>query len=135
MSIYDFKKHFRDRRLSGVECRGCKVEYGQYGLVAKDYASITEKQLEAVRLAVSKAIKGIGKVFVRIYTPFVQTKKPPETRMGSGKGAPDHKSFPLRPGRIILEITDISLEKAQEILRLGGSKLPCKWEIIQRRIF
>ena len=119
-------------RMTGVATRGNKVTYGEWGLVATEPAWITSNQIEAARVAITRYNKRGGKVWIKIFPDKPVTAKPAETRMGSGKGAPEYWVAVVKPGRVLFEIAGVSTEDAQEALRLGAHKLPCKTKIVAR---
>ncbi len=119
-------------RMTGVATRGNKVTYGEWGLVATEPAWITSNQIEAARVAITRYNKRGGKVWIKIFPDKPVTAKPAETRMGSGKGAPEYWVAVVKPGRVLFEIAGVSPEDAHEALRLGAHKLPCKTKIIAR---
>ena len=119
-------------RMTGVATRGNTVTYGEWGLVATEPAWITSNQIEAARVAISRYTKRGGKVWIKIFPDKPVTAKPAETRMGSGKGAPEYWVAVVKPGRVLFEIAGVSTEDAQEALRLGAHKLPCKTKIVAR---
>ncbi len=119
-------------RMTGVATRGNKVTYGDWGLVATEPAWITSNQIEAARVAITRYNKRGGKVWIKIFPDKPVTAKPAETRMGSGKGAPEYWVAVVKPGRVLFEIAGVSPEDAHEALRLGAHKLPCKTKIIAR---
>ena len=119
-------------RMKGVATRGNKVTYGEFGLVATEPCWITSNQIEAARIAITRYTKRGGKVWIKIFPDKPVTQKPAETRMGSGKGAPEYWVAVVKPGRVLFEIAGVSEEDAKEALRLGSHKLPCKTKIIGR---
>ena len=119
-------------RMTGVATRGNKVTYGEWGLVATEPSWITSNQIEAARVAITRYTKRGGKVWIKIFPDKPVTAKPAETRMGSGKGAPEYWVAVVKPGRVLFEIAGVSPEDAQEALRLGAHKLPCKTKIVAR---
>ena len=119
-------------RMTGVATRGNKVTYGEWGLVATEPSWITSNQIEAARVAITRYTKRGGKVWIKIFPDKPVTAKPAETRMGSGKGAPEYWVAVVKPGRVLFEIAGVSVEDAQEALRLGAHKLPCKTKIVAR---
>ena len=119
-------------RMKGVATRGNFLAYGDYGLVAMDPVWITSNQIEAARIAMTRYIKRGGQVWIKIFPDKPVTKKPAETRMGSGKGAPEYWVAVCKPGRVLFEIAGISEEVAREALRLAMHKLPVKCKIIKR---
>ena len=119
-------------RMKGAATRGNKVVYGEFGLVATEPCWITSNQIEAARVAITRYTKRGGKVWIKIFPDKPVTQKPAETRMGSGKGAPEYWVAVVKPGRVLFEIAGVSAEDAAEALRLGAHKLPCKTKIIAR---
>jgi large subunit ribosomal protein L16 len=119
----------RDRQL---DTRGYTLNYGQFGLKAKEEAWISSQQLEAARKAIAYTLKQEGKVWMRVFPDKPITKRPPETTMGGGKGSVEYYAAPVRPGRIIFEIDGVSEVKAREALRLAASKLPIKTVFIKK---
>lgn len=119
----------RDRQL---DTRGYTLNYGQFGLKAKEEAWISSQQLEAARKAIAYTLKQEGKVWMRVFPDKPITKRPPETTMGGGKGSVEYYAAPVRPGRIIFEIDGVSEAKAREALRLAASKLPIKTVFIKK---
>lgn len=108
----------------GKAYRGAEVFYGEYGLQALEGAWVTDRQIEAARVALTRSIKRGGKVWIRVFPDKPMTKKPAETRMGSGKGNPEFWVAVVKPGRILFEIAGVSEADAREALRLAGTKLP-----------
>ena len=119
-------------RLKGTETRGTTVTYGEYGLQALDPCWITSNQIEAARIAMTRYMKRGGRVYITIFPDKPITKKPAETRMGSGKGNPEEWVAVVKPGRVMFEIAGVSAEIAREALRLAQHKLPIKTKIITR---
>ena len=119
-------------RLTGKATRGNKITYGEYGLVATEPAWITSNQIEAARIAMTRYTKRGGQVWIKIFPDKPVTKKPAETRMGSGKGSPEFWVAVVKPGRILFEIAGVSEEVAREALRLASHKLPIKTKIVAR---
>ncbi|HQC36154.1 MAG TPA: 50S ribosomal protein L16 [Bacillota bacterium] len=113
-------------RMKGVATKGNTITYGTYGLVAAECGWITAKQIEAARIAMTRYIKRGGNVFIKIFPHKSVTKKPAEVRMGSGKGSPDYWVAVVKPGRVMFEISGVSLEAAKEAMRLASHKLPVK---------
>lgn len=118
------------RRL--VETRGLLLSYGQHGLKAIEPAWLTSKQIEAARRAVTNFLKREGRLWIRVFPDKPVTLRPPETTMGGGKGAVDHYVFPVRPGRIILEVDGVDKKTATEALRRAGHKLPFKSRVVSK---
>ena len=119
-------------RMTGVATRGNKLAYGDYGLVATEPCWIKSNQIEAARIAMTRYIKRGGQVWIKIFPDKPVTKKPAETRMGSGKGSPEFWVAVVKPGRILFEMNGVSEEVAREALRLASHKLPCKTKFIKR---
>jgi large subunit ribosomal protein L16 len=119
-------------RMKGKATRGNVVVNGDFGLQAVDPGWITSNQIEAARIAMTRYIKRGGKVWIKIFPDKPISKKPAETRMGSGKGAPEYWVAVVKPGRVMFEIAGISEEMAREALRLAAHKLPIKCKIISR---
>jgi len=126
-----YRKQHRGR-MTGTSVRGNEIEYGDYGLLALEPAWVTDKQIEAARVALTRYIKRGGKVWVRIFPDKSVTAKPAETRMGSGKGAPDHWVAVVKPGRIMFELGGVPEDVAREAMRLAGFKLPLKTRFVKR---
>ncbi|MCE5273172.1 50S ribosomal protein L16 [bacterium] len=119
-------------RMNGAAWRGSSVSFGEYGLQALEPAWITNRQIEAARVAMTRHIKRGGKVWIRIFPDKPITKKPAETRMGKGKGAPEGWVAVVKSGRIMFEIGGIEKELALEALRLASHKLPIRTKVIFR---
>ena len=119
-------------RMTGVATRGNTLAYGDYGLVATEPCWIKSNQIEAARIAMTRYIKRGGKVWIKIFPDKPVTKKPAETRMGSGKGSPEFWVAVVKPGRVLFEMQGISEEIAREALRLASHKLPCKTKFVKR---
>jgi large subunit ribosomal protein L16 len=119
-------------RMTGVATRGNTLAYGDYGLVATEPCWIKSNQIEAARIAMTRYIKRGGKVWIKIFPDKPVTKKPAETRMGSGKGSPEFWVAVVKPGRVLFEMQGISEAIAREALRLASHKLPCKTKFIKR---
>ena len=119
-------------RMTGKAMRGNKVNYGQYGLVALEPAWITSNQIEAARIAMTRSTKRGGQVWIKIFPDKPVTAKPAETRMGSGKGAPEYWVAVVKPGRVLFEMAGVTEEIAREALRLAGHKLPITSKFIKK---
>lgn len=119
-------------RLKGRATRGCTIAFGEYGLQALEPVWITSRQIEAARRAITRHIRRGGKVWIRIFPDKPITRKPAETRMGGGKGAPDHWVAVVKPGRILFEVAGISREVAEEAMRLASHKLPIRCRFVAR---
>ena len=126
-----YRKSHRGRR-KGIATAGNKVEFGDFGLQAMEPAWITGQQVEAARRAITHYIRRGGNVWVRIFPDKPVTKKPVETRMGGGKGSPDHWVAVVKPGRILFELAGVKEETAKEALRLASSKLPIDVRFVTR---
>ena len=126
-----FRRQHRPTR-SGMSKGGNKVTFGDYGLQALEPAYITNRQIEAARIAMTRYIKRGGKVWINIYPDHPLTKKPAETRMGSGKGSPEWWVANVKPGRVLFEVGGVSEELAREALTRAIHKLPLKARIIKR---
>ena len=119
-------------RMTGKATRGNKIAYGEFGLQALEPGWITSNQIEAARIAMTRYTKRGGQVWIKIFPDKPVTKKPAETRMGSGKGSPEFWVAVVKPGRIMFEIAGVSEEVAREALRLASHKLPIKTKIVAR---
>ena len=119
-------------RMTGVATRGNVVSDGEFGLQATEPAWITANQIEAARIAMTRYIKRGGQVWIKIFPDKSVTKKPAETRMGSGKGAPEQWVAVVKPGRVLFEIAGVPEELAREAMRLASHKLPIKCKFITR---
>ena len=126
-------KHRKQQRgrMTGKAQRGSKVSFGQYGLKAMEPCWMTNRQIEAARVALTRHIKRGGKVWIRIFPDKPVTEKPAETRMGKGKGTPEYWVAVVKPGRILFEIEGVSREVAQSALRLAAHKLPIKTKFVE----
>ena len=119
-------------RMTGVATRGNKLAYGEFGIVATEPCWIKSNQIEAARIAMTRYTKRGGKVWIKIFPDKPVTKKPAETRMGSGKGSPEFWVAVVKPGRILFEMAGVPEATAREALRLASHKLPCKTKVIKR---
>lgn len=119
-------------RMKGKAIKGSELNLGDYGLQALEPGWITNVQIEAARIALTRYIKRGGKVWIKIFPDKSVTAKPAETRMGSGKGSPEHWVAVVKPGRIMFEIAGVEEEQAQEAMRLAAHKLPIKCKFIKR---
>ena len=126
-----FRKHHRGRRR-GVSRGQTEVQFGDYGLKALESGWITNRQIEAARIAMTRKIKRGGKVWINVFPDKPFTKKPAETRMGSGKGSPEGWVAVVKPGRVMFEMAGVPEPLAREALRLAGSKLSVKTKIVKR---
>jgi large subunit ribosomal protein L16 len=119
-------------RMRGAAHRGSKVAFGEYGLQALEPTWITNRQIEAARVAITRHIKRGGKVWIRIFPDKPITSKPAETRMGKGKGNPEGWVAVVKPGRIMFELEGVSQEVAKRAMQLGAAKLPIKTKFVVR---
>lgn len=119
-------------RMKGKATRGNVIAYGEYGLQAMEPGWITSNQIEAARIAISRYVRRGGKLWIKIFPDKPITKKPAETRMGSGKGSPEYWVAVVKPGRILFEVAGIPEEQAREALRLASHKLPIKCKVVAR---
>jgi large subunit ribosomal protein L16 len=120
-------------RIRGLATRGHEIAFGTFGIKSLEPGRITARQIEAARISVTRAMKREGQVWIRIFPDKPITKKPAEVRMGKGKGAPEYWVAVVKPGTIMFEATGVSLETAQEALRLAAQKLPVRTKFIVRR--
>src|SRR5215510_13943743 len=119
-------------RMSGKAWRGGEVSFGDYGLKALEPAWVTDRQIEAGRIAITRFIKRSGRIWIRMFPDKPVTKKPQETRMGKGKGAPEFWVCVVKPGRVMFELEGISKKLAQEAMKLGASKLSIRTRFVER---
>ena len=119
-------------RMTGKATRGNTLSYGQFGLQAMEPGWITSNQIEAARIAMTRYTKRGGQVWIKIFPDKPVTKKPAETRMGSGKGSPEFWVAVVKPGRVMFEIAGVSEEVAREALRLASHKLPIKCKFVRK---
>lgn len=119
-------------RMTGLANRGAEISFGQYGLKCLEPAWITDRQIEAARIAMTRHIKRGGKIWIRMFPDKPITKKPAETRMGKGKGAPEYWVAVVKPGRILYEIEGVTEDVAREALRLAAQKLPIRTKFVSR---
>jgi len=126
-----FRKQQRGR-MRGKAWKGHTVDFGDYGLKTLEAGWLTDRQIEAGRVAITRFIKRSGRVWIRIFPDKPVTKKPQETRMGKGKGAPEYWVAVVKPGRVLYEMEGVSEEVAREALRLAGHKLPLRTKFATR---
>ncbi len=126
-----FRKAFKGR-IRGPAKAGYELNYGQFGLKALEPERISARQIEAARRALTRHMRRAGRVWIRIFPDVPVSKKPTEVRMGKGKGAPELWVCRVAPGRIMFELDGVSVELAQEALRLAAAKLPIKTRFVQR---
>lgn len=122
-------------RLRGRALRGTRLNFGEYGLVAQENKWITARQIEATRVTIVRSVGHEGRLWIRIFPDKAITKKPLETRMGKGKGEPDHWVAPVKPGRVLFELGGVEEGRAKEAFRLASRKLPLKTKIISSELW
>lgn len=137
MAEYKIPKRMKYRkqqrgRMAGKATRGATVAFGEYGLKAMEAAWVSGKQIEAARVAITRAVKRGGKLWIRVFPDKPITKKPAETRMGKGKGAPEGWVVVIKPGRVLFEMEGISEEAARAAMELAASKLSIKTKFVSR---
>ncbi|HZU12012.1 MAG TPA: 50S ribosomal protein L16 [Chloroflexota bacterium] len=125
------RKQMRGRNR-GVASRGTEVSFGEFGLQSLDAAWLDSRQIEAARRVITRYVRRGGKVWIRVFPDKPITKKPAETRMGKGKGAPDHYVAVIKPGHMIFELAGVPQDMAQEAMRLAAYKLPFKTRFVVR---
>jgi len=121
-------------RMKGIAKGGAKLSFGEYGLQALESGWLTSRQVEAARVALTRYIKRGGKVWINVFPHKPTTKKPAETRMGGGKGAPENWVVVVKPGRILFEISGVSMEVAKEAIRLACNKLSIKSKFVYEEL-
>ena len=126
-----YRKQHRGR-MRGLSKGGTRVEHGEYGLKAMEPGWITNRQIEAARIAMTRHIKRGGKVWINIFPHKPVTEKPAETRMGGGKGSPEQWVAVVKPGRVMFELSGVAQPVAQEAMRLAAHKLPIKCKFVTR---
>jgi len=126
-----YRKQMRGKRRGKAQ-RGSSVSFGDYGLKILECGWITDKQIEAGRVAMTRFVKRGGKIWIRIFPDKPITKKPAETRMGKGKGAPEGWVAVVRPGKVIFEMEGVTEEIAKEAMRLASHKIPLKTSFVHR---
>ena len=127
-----FRKQQRGR-MCGKAWRGSAISFGEFGLKAMECAWITSRQIEAARVAMTRSIKRGGKVWIRLFPDKPITKKPAETRMGKGKGAPEEWVCVVRPGKILFEMEGVALDVAKAAMDLAAAKLPYRTKLVTRQ--
>ena len=127
-----YRRHHRGKRR-GMATRGSNVAFGTYGLKAMEAGWITARQIEASRIVISRIVRKLGKMWIRIFPDKPVTAKPAETRMGKGKGTLDYWVASVKPGRILFEIEGVDRAMAEEAFRNAGHKLPIKTKLVERR--
>lgn len=128
-----YRKQMRGK-MKGLATRGASIAFGEYGLKSMALAWITNKQIEAARIAMTRYIKRGGKVWIRIFPDKPYTKKPAEVRMGSGKGPLEGWVAVVKPGKILFEMEGVPVEMAQEAFRLAAAKLPIRTKFVKREL-
>ena len=126
-----FRKMQRGRRL-GTSFRGATLSFGEFGLKALENAWLTDRQIEAARVTLTRHLKGGGKIWIRVFPDHPVTKKPAETRMGKGKGDPSHWVAIVKRGKILFEMDGVPLELAKESMRVAAYKIPVRTKFITR---
>ena len=124
-----FRKQHRGR-MKGKACRGNKIVFGEYGIQALEPIWLSSKQIEATRRTITRYVKRGGKLWIRVFPDKPVTARPAETRMGSGKGAPEYWVAVIKPGHILFEIAGVTENTAQQAMKLAGYKLPIKTKFI-----
>ena len=119
-------------RMKGLSKGGTRVHFGDYGLQALEPSWVTARQIEAARVAITRYVKRSGKVWINVFPDKPVSKKPAETRMGSGKGNPDHWVAVVKPGRVMFELSGVSEQVAHEAMRLASHKMPMKCRFVKR---
>ena len=128
-----FRKQQRGR-MAGKAWRGSSISFGEFGLKAMECGWVTDRQIEAARVAMTRSIKRGGKVWIRLFPDKPITKKPAETRMGKGKGAPEAWVAVIRPGKMLFEMEGVTPELAREAMRLAAHKIPLKTKFVMREV-
>ena len=121
-------------RMRGMACTGDYVSFGSFGLKALEAGWITSRQIESARITISRRVRKVGRMWIRIFPDKSITKKPAETRMGKGKGSPEYWVAVVKPGRILFEIEGLDKKEAEETFRLCTYKLPIKTKTVGRRV-
>ena len=129
-----FRRVHRGNRR-GMSMRGNFVTFGSYGLKAIEPGWVTARQIESSRIVISRIVRKIGKMWIRIFPDKPVTARPAETRMGKGKGSLDHWVALVKPGRILFEIDGVTKEQAVQAFKDAGHKLPMKTKLVERRVF
>ncbi|OGN55741.1 MAG: 50S ribosomal protein L16 [Chlamydiae bacterium RIFCSPHIGHO2_12_FULL_44_59] len=127
-------KHRKQQKgkMTGLTKAGAYVEFGDFGMQSLDRCWLTARQIEACRVTINRTFSRKGQVWIRVFPDKPVSKKPAETRMGKGKGAPDHYVAVVRPGRILFEVGGVTREEAQQALRLAAAKLPIRTKFVDR---
>ncbi|MDF2576834.1 MAG: rplP [Chlamydiales bacterium] len=135
MALLPARTKFRKQQkgqLAGLSKGACFVHFGEFGMQVLERGWITAQQIEACRVAINRHFNRRGKVWIRIFPDKPVSKKPAETRMGKGKGAPDHWVAPVRPGRVLFEVANVPKDVAQDALRRAAAKLGLKTRFVER---
>ena len=127
-----FRKHQRGR-MTGTETRGSELHFGELGLQSLEPAWITSRQIEAARKAMSRSVRRGGQMWIRVFPDKSVSKKPAETRMGSGKGNPEFWVAVVKPGRVLFELAGVTDKEAREAMEIAAQKLPVKCRVIERQ--
>ncbi|MBX9685559.1 MAG: 50S ribosomal protein L16 [Candidatus Obscuribacterales bacterium] len=127
-----FRKHHRGR-MTGTETRGSELHFGELGLQALEPAWVTSRQIEAARKAMSRSVRRGGQMWIRVFPDKSVTKKPAETRMGSGKGNPEFWVAVVKPGRMLFELSGVGAKEAKVAMEIAAQKLPIKCRIVERQ--
>jgi len=129
-------KHRKQQRgrMSGQSTRGATIAFGEYGLKSMEPQWLTNRQIEAARVAITRHIKRAGKLWIRVFPDKPVTVKPAETRMGKGKGNPEYWVAVVKPGRVLFELEGVPADVARRAFELAASKLPCKTKFVQRNV-
>jgi large subunit ribosomal protein L16 len=127
-----FRRQHRGR-MKGQATRGSTVSFGEFGLKAMEPHWLTNRQIEAARVAIQRHLKRTGKLWIRVFPDKPVTKKPAETRMGKGKGAPEDWICVVKPGRVMFELDGVSVGLAREAMKLASAKLPLKTKFVMRK--
>ncbi len=121
-------------RMKGQATRGSSISFGEYGLKALEPCWLTSRQIEAARVAITRHVKRMGKLWIRVFPDKPVTKKPAETRMGKGKGAPESWICVVKPGRVLFELDGVPVSLAREAMTLANAKLPLKTKFVTRKL-
>jgi large subunit ribosomal protein L16 len=124
-----YRKQMRGKNR-GKSQRGYEISFGEYGLKALDHGMLTSRQIESARRAIAGSTKRGGKMWIRVFPDKPITKKPLEVRMGKGKGAVDHYACPIKPGKILFELSGIDAETAREAFRVAAAKIPMRTRFV-----
>ncbi len=126
------KWHKGRRRNKGIATRANSVDFGSYGLKSLDHAWVTSRQIEATRRVLTRYVRKVGKIWIRVFPDKPVTKKGNEIPMGGGKGAPDHYVAIIKPGTVVFEMDGLTEESAREAIKLAGHKLPVKTKFVKK---